>query len=112
MGAAGNECSWFGVAAISVAEHSINTTNVDLIGLSQTGVEYILMTWAYYAQKTLIYRAWELLCISPEFTGVVFGGARSAIAIEFWVFLCRHHGIFLLQFFYATAGIIGVVRWL
>jgi hypothetical protein len=57
MGAAGNECSWFGVAAMYVAEHSINTTNVDLIGLSQTGVEYILMTWAYYAQKNLIYMA-------------------------------------------------------
>jgi hypothetical protein len=36
----------------------------------------------------------------------------SAVTIGFWAFLCRHHGIFLLQFFYAAAGIIGVVRWL
>ena len=36
----------------------------------------------------------------------------SAIAIGFWAFLCRHHEIFLLQFFYASAGIAGVVRWL
>jgi len=36
----------------------------------------------------------------------------SAIAIGFWAFLCRHHGIFLLQYFYATTGIISVVRWL
>ena len=28
--------------AMSVAEHSINATNLDLIGLSQTGVEYLL----------------------------------------------------------------------
>ena len=28
--------------AMSVAEHSINSTNLDLVGLSQTGVEYLL----------------------------------------------------------------------
>jgi hypothetical protein len=26
-------------------------------------------------KKALIYRAFRLLCISPEFTGVVFGGS-------------------------------------
>jgi hypothetical protein len=26
--------------------------------------------------------------------------------------LCKHYGILLLQFFYASAGLIGVVRWL
>ena len=36
----------------------------------------------------------------------------SAVAIGIWAFLCKHYGILLLQFFYATAGIIGVVRWL
>jgi len=36
----------------------------------------------------------------------------SAIAIGAWAFLCRHYGILLLQFFYASAGIIGVLRWL
>ena len=35
----------------------------------------------------------------------------SAVAIGIWSFLCKHYGILLLQFFYATAGIIGVVRW-
>ena len=35
----------------------------------------------------------------------------SAVAIGIWAFLCKHYGILLLQFFYATAGIIGVVRW-
>ena len=35
----------------------------------------------------------------------------SAIAIGIWAFLCKHYGIFLLQFFYASAGIIGTLRW-
>ncbi len=36
----------------------------------------------------------------------------SAIAIGIWAFLCRHYGILLLQFFYASAGVIGMLRWL
>ena len=28
--------------AMSVAEHSINATNLDLVGLAQNGVEYVL----------------------------------------------------------------------
>ena len=35
----------------------------------------------------------------------------SAIAIGIWAFLCRHYGILFLQFFYASAGVIGVLRW-
>ena len=35
----------------------------------------------------------------------------SAIAIGIWAFLCKHYGILLLQFFYASAGVIGTVRW-
>ena len=36
----------------------------------------------------------------------------SAIAIGLWAVTCKHYGILLLQFFYGSAGIIGVVRWL
>jgi high-affinity Fe2+/Pb2+ permease len=36
----------------------------------------------------------------------------SAVVIGAWAFLCRHFGILLLQFFYASAGIIGVLRWM
>ena len=36
----------------------------------------------------------------------------SALAIGLWAFLCKHYGMLLLQFFYASAGLIGVVRWL
>ena len=44
----------------------------------------------------------------------VFGFALlfiSALAIGLWALLCKHYGILLLQFFYASAGIIGVWRW-
>ena len=36
----------------------------------------------------------------------------SAIALGSWAILCRHNGMLVLQFFCATAGLIGVVRWL
>ena len=35
----------------------------------------------------------------------------SALAIGLWALLCKHYGILLLQFFYASAGIFGVWRW-
>lgn len=35
----------------------------------------------------------------------------SAGLIGVWAYLERHKGILLLQVFYATAGIIGMVRW-
>ena len=35
----------------------------------------------------------------------------SALTIGLWALLCKHYGILLLQFFYASAGIIGVWRW-
>ena len=35
----------------------------------------------------------------------------SAIAIGEWAYLGKHKGILFLQFFYASAGIIGMFRW-
>ena len=35
----------------------------------------------------------------------------AAILIGIWAYRGGHKGILLLQFFYATAGIIGMVRW-
>ena len=35
----------------------------------------------------------------------------SAISIGLWAFLCQHKGILFLQFFYASAGVIGMLRW-
>ena len=36
----------------------------------------------------------------------------SAIAIGVWSYLCKHYGMLLLQVFYASAGIMGVIRWI
>ena len=35
----------------------------------------------------------------------------SAILLACWSFINNYKGILLLQLFYATAGIIGVIRW-
>ena len=35
----------------------------------------------------------------------------SAISIGIWAYLCQHKGILFLQFFYASAGVIGMLRW-
>ena len=35
----------------------------------------------------------------------------SAISIGLWAYLCQHKGILFLQFFYASAGVIGIIRW-
>ena len=48
--------------------------------------------------------------IGVEFTGFLLL-LVSAFSIGYWAYLGRHKGILFLQFFYATAGIIGMVRW-
>ena len=35
----------------------------------------------------------------------------SSVSIGVWAYLGQHRGMLLLQFFYATAGIIGMLRW-
>ena len=35
----------------------------------------------------------------------------SSILIGIWSFLGKHKGILFLQLFYATAGVIGMIRW-
>jgi hypothetical protein len=57
--------------------------------------------------------AYSLLVASN--TGLEFIGFTllllSSLLIGIWAFLGKHKGILFLQFFYATAGIIGMVRW-
>lgn len=45
-----------------------------------------------------------------EFLGFALLLASSAF-IGVWAFRGKHRGILFLQFFYATAGIIGMIRW-
>ena len=35
----------------------------------------------------------------------------SAAAIGLWAYIGQHRGILFLQFFYAFAGVIGMLRW-
>jgi hypothetical protein len=48
-------------------------------------------------------------------TGLEFLGFTllliSSGLIGVWAFMGKHRGILLLQVFYATAGIIGMIRW-
>ena len=57
--------------------------------------------------------AYSLLVASN--TGLEFIGFTllllSSLLIGIWAYLGKHRGILFLQFFYATAGIIGMVRW-
>ena len=57
--------------------------------------------------------AYSLLVASN--TGLEFIGFTllllSSFLIGIWAFLVKHRGILFLQFFYATAGIIGMIRW-
>ena len=48
--------------------------------------------------------------IGAEFIGFTLLLASSAF-IGIWAFLGKHNGILFLQFFYATAGVIGMIRW-
>ena len=60
--------------------------------------------------KAIIYSMMVALNIGIEFVGFLLL-LISAISIGYWAYLGQHRGILLLQFFYATAGIIGMVRW-
>ena len=48
--------------------------------------------------------------IGAEFIGFMLL-LISAILIGLWSYFGKHKGILLLQVFYASAGIIGVIRW-
>ena len=48
--------------------------------------------------------------IGAEFIGFLLL-LISAILIGLWAFKGKHRGILFLQLFYASAGIIGMIRW-
>ena len=58
----------------------------------------------------IIYSMLVALNIGAEFAGFTLLLISSA-HIGIWAYLGKHKGILFLQFFYATAGIIGMVRW-
>ena len=48
--------------------------------------------------------------IGAEFIGFTLLLISSTL-IGIWAYLDKHKGILFLQFFYATAGVIGMLRW-
>ena len=48
--------------------------------------------------------------IGAEFIGFMLL-LISAILIGLWSYFGKHKGILLLQVFYASAGIVGMIRW-
>ena len=58
----------------------------------------------------IIYSLLVAMNIGAEFIGFVLL-LISAILIGLWSYLGKHKGILLLQIFYASAGIIGIIRW-
>jgi len=58
----------------------------------------------------ILYSLFVALNIGLEFLGfsLLF---ISALLIGMWAYKLKYKGIFLLQVFYATAGIIGMIRW-
>tara|TARA_B100000287_G_scaffold291117_1_gene274473 strand:+ start:169 stop:390 length:222 start_codon:yes stop_codon:yes gene_type:complete len=59
----------------------------------------------------ILYSLFVALNIGLEFLGfsLLF---ISALLIGMWAYKLKYKGIMLLQVFYATAGIIGMIRWL
>ncbi|MDA9717741.1 hypothetical protein N9U62_03705 [Candidatus Pelagibacter sp.] len=58
----------------------------------------------------IIYSLLVALNIGAEFFGFTLL-LISAILIGLWAFIGKHNGILLLQLFYASAGVIGMIRW-
>tara|TARA_Y100001970_G_scaffold107020_1_gene133996 strand:- start:3258 stop:3479 length:222 start_codon:yes stop_codon:yes gene_type:complete len=58
----------------------------------------------------ILYSLFVALNIGLEFLGfsLLF---ISALLIGIWAYKLNYKGIFLLQVFYASAGIIGMYRW-
>lgn len=60
--------------------------------------------------KAIIYSLLVASNTGLEFLGFALLLASSAL-IGIWAFRGKHRGILFLQFFYATAGVIGMLRW-
>ena len=58
----------------------------------------------------ILYSLFVALNIGLEFVGFSLL-LLSATLIGIWAYRGKHKGILLLQFFYASAAIIGMIRW-
>ena len=68
-----------------------------------------LLEWAGVA-TAILYSMLIAFNIGAEFIGFSLL-LISAFLIGLWAYFGRHRGILFLQLFYATAGLIGMLRW-
>ena len=68
-----------------------------------------LLEWVGVA-TAILYSMLIALNIGAEFIGFSLL-LISAFLIGLWAYFGRHRGILFLQLFYATAGLIGMLRW-
>ena len=68
-----------------------------------------ILEWAGVI-TAILYSLFVALNIGLEFLGfsLLF---ISALLIGMWAYKLKYKGILLLQIFYASAGVIGMVRW-
>ena len=68
-----------------------------------------ILEWSGVA-TAIVYSLIVAMNIDLEFIGFALL-LISSILIGLWAYFGKHKGILFLQLFYATAGIIGMVRW-
>ncbi len=80
-----------------------------LLNLRQGKHPRQVLEWSGVA-TAIVYSLAVALNVGLEFWGFLLL-VVSAGLIGWWAWLGGHRGILLLQLFYATAGIVGMVRW-
>lgn len=68
-----------------------------------------LLEWLGVA-TAILYALFIAANLDLEFYGFVLL-FLSTIFLGVWAWLCKHRGMFMLQFFYAGAAILGMIRW-
>ena len=68
-----------------------------------------ILEWSGVA-TAIVYSLIVAMNIELEFIGFTLL-LISAILIGLWAYFGKHKGILLLQIFYASAGIVGMIRW-
>ena len=68
-----------------------------------------ILEWSGVA-TAIVYSLIVAMNIDLEFVGFTLLFI-SAILIGLWAYFGKHKGILFLQLFYATAGVIGMIRW-
>ncbi len=75
----------------------------------QKFTQNLILEW-FGSLTAILYSMLIALNIGAEFIGFVLL-LMSAISIAVWAYRNKFRGILLLQIFYASAGIVGMVRW-